>query len=64
MQRKNKIDWTKPDDVILERYREVFPESTEEALQENIRYQKMIFNMTSAKKEKKKNQQKGDPKPN
>jgi len=38
MQRKNKIDWTKPDDVILERYREVFPESTEEALQENIRY--------------------------
>ena len=25
MQRKFKIDWTKSDDVILERYREVFP---------------------------------------
>jgi len=32
MQRKNKIDWTKPDEVILERYKESFPEQDPEKL--------------------------------
>lgn len=38
MQRKFKIDWTKSDDVILERYREVFPDQSDDKLRENIRY--------------------------
>ena len=54
MQRKFKIDWTKSDDVILERYREVFPDQSDDKLRENIRYQKLIFNKTSAPSEKKK----------
>ena len=53
MQRKFKIDWEKPDDVILERYREVFPEKSEENLRENIKYQKLIFAKTSSSKRKK-----------
>lgn len=43
MQRKSKIDWDKPDEVILARYKEVFPEQSEEKLLENIKYQKLIY---------------------
>ena len=53
MQRKFKIDWDKPDDVILDRYKEVFPEKSEENLRENIKYQKLIFAKTSSSKRKK-----------
>ena len=49
MQRKFKIDWTKPDEVILERYKEVFPEQDPSKLLDNIKYQKLIYEKTSGK---------------
>ena len=52
MQRKFKIDWTKPDEFILERYKEVFPEQDPDKLLENIKYQKLIYDKTSAKPKK------------
>ena len=54
MQRKFKIDWEKPDDVILERYRQVFPDQKEENLRENIKYQKLIYEKTSKPNKRKK----------
>ena len=53
-QRKHKIDWEKPNEVILERYKEVFPEKTEANLLENIKYQKLIYNATSGANKRKK----------
>ena len=46
MQRKFKIDWDQPDEVILKRYKEVYPEQQEEKLLENIKYQKLIYEKT------------------
>ena len=54
MQRKFKIDWEKPDDVILTRYKEVFPEQSDEKLLENIKYQKLIYDKTSKPKKRSK----------
>jgi len=54
-QRKYKIDWNKPDEEILVRYKEVFPEQSAEKLLENIKYQKLIFAKTSKPDKRKKN---------
>ena len=52
MQRKNKIDWEMPDQTILQRYKEVFPEKSEETLLNNIKYQKLIYEEKHKRKNK------------
>jgi hypothetical protein len=55
MQRKNKIDWEMPEETILQRYKEVFPEKSEENLLNNIKYQKLIYEEKRKRKSKKVN---------
>ena len=47
-----RIDWTKDDNEILERFKTIYPEQSEEKLRENIKYQKLIFEATSKRTKK------------
>lgn len=38
LERKMRIDWTKDDSEILERFKAIYPDTCEEKLRENIRY--------------------------
>ena len=38
LERKMRIDWTKDDSEILERFKAIYPDMSEEKLRENIRY--------------------------
>lgn len=47
MERKLRIDWTKSDAEILERYKAIYPEQSEDKLRENIKYQKLVIEATT-----------------
>ena len=47
LERKLRIDWTKSDDEILDRFKAIYPEQSEDKLRENIKYQKLIINATT-----------------
>ncbi len=53
LERKLRIDWSRTDDEILERYKIIYPDQNEEKLRENIKYQKLIIGATTKQSRKK-----------